>query len=163
MLACTTVTREEAIKRGLWRSQSVGLDVWRRVHGCQREISRNEGQCECEHAWMCHETVHCVDRKEIRELGMSLVINARKRPPPLHLYRALLMAQVKPTSLHAHATTIQDQHYLHPTIHAHAHPHTSSDIKRCPTCTFLILMPGLLTVCLNLLIVSSLCKFLISY
>lgn len=33
-------------------------------------------------------------RKEIRELGMTLVIGARKKPPPLHLYKALLMAQV---------------------------------------------------------------------
>lgn len=40
--------------------------------------------------------VPCFDSKEIRELGMTLVINARKKAPPLHLYKALLMAQVKP-------------------------------------------------------------------
>lgn len=34
---------------------------------------------------------------------MTLVINARKKPPPLHLYKALLMAQVKTVMLHAHA------------------------------------------------------------
>lgn len=34
---------------------------------------------------------------------MTLVINARKKPPPLHLYKALLMAQVKTVILHAHA------------------------------------------------------------
>lgn len=44
-------------------------------------------------------TIPCFDRKEIRELGMTLVINARKKSPPLHLYKALLMAQVRPTHL----------------------------------------------------------------
>lgn len=43
--------------------------------------------------------IPCFDRKEIRELGMTLVINARKKSPPLHLYKALLMAQVRPTHL----------------------------------------------------------------
>lgn len=33
---------------------------------------------------------------------MTLVINARKKPPPLHLYKALLMAQVKAANLRAH-------------------------------------------------------------
>lgn len=45
----------------------------------------------------------CFRRKDVRELGMTLVINARKKPPPLHLYKALLMAQVKTVMLHAHA------------------------------------------------------------
>lgn len=44
-------------------------------------------------------TIPYFDRKEIRELGMTLVINARKKSPPLHLYKALLMAQVRPTHL----------------------------------------------------------------
>lgn len=35
-----------------------------------------------------------VGRKEIRELGMTLVIGARRKLPPVHLYKALLMAQV---------------------------------------------------------------------
>lgn len=43
--------------------------------------------------------LHSIPRKEIRELGMTLVINARKKPPPLHLYKALLMAQEQ--ALHA--------------------------------------------------------------
>ncbi|XP_017278402.1 uncharacterized protein LOC108239883 isoform X2 [Kryptolebias marmoratus] len=38
-------------------------------------------------------------RKDVRELGMTLVINARKKLPPLHLYKALLMAQEQ--ALHA--------------------------------------------------------------
>lgn len=46
--------------------------------------------------------INVFGRREIRELGMTLVINARKKPPPLHLYKALLMAQVKTISLHAH-------------------------------------------------------------
>nr|XP_019942589.1 PREDICTED: uncharacterized protein LOC109629334 [Paralichthys olivaceus] len=43
--------------------------------------------------------LHFIPRKEVRELGMTLVINARKRPPPLHVYKALLMAQEQ--ALHA--------------------------------------------------------------
>ncbi|XP_036958147.1 quattro isoform X2 [Acanthopagrus latus] len=43
--------------------------------------------------------LHSIPRREIRELGMTLVINARKKPPPLHLYKALLMAQEQ--ALHA--------------------------------------------------------------
>ncbi|TMS19599.1 Pleckstrin homology domain-containing family G member 4B [Larimichthys crocea] len=43
--------------------------------------------------------LHSIPRKEIRELGMTLVINARKKPPPLQLYKALLMAQEQ--ALHA--------------------------------------------------------------
>ncbi|XP_045932418.1 quattro isoform X2 [Micropterus dolomieu] len=43
--------------------------------------------------------VHSIPRKEVRELGMTLVINARKNPPSLHLYKALLMAQEQ--ALHA--------------------------------------------------------------
>uniref|UniRef100_A0A8C9X0R8 protein-glutamine gamma-glutamyltransferase n=1 Tax=Sander lucioperca TaxID=283035 RepID=A0A8C9X0R8_SANLU len=41
--------------------------------------------------------LHSIPRKEVRELGMTLVINARKKPPLLHLYKALLMEQ----ALHA--------------------------------------------------------------
>uniref|UniRef100_A0A3Q2SZR5 Quattro n=1 Tax=Fundulus heteroclitus TaxID=8078 RepID=A0A3Q2SZR5_FUNHE len=40
-----------------------------------------------------------IPRKDVRELGMTLVINGRKKPPPLHLYKALLMAQEQ--ALHA--------------------------------------------------------------
>lgn len=39
---------------------------------------------------------------------MTLVIGARKKPPPLHLYKALLMAQVasnKPECLTTHIHT----------------------------------------------------------
>ncbi|XP_029358891.1 quattro [Echeneis naucrates] len=43
--------------------------------------------------------LHSIPRKEIQELGMTLVINARKKPPPLQLYKALLMAQEQ--ALHA--------------------------------------------------------------
>uniref|UniRef100_A0A671XPH5 Quattro n=1 Tax=Sparus aurata TaxID=8175 RepID=A0A671XPH5_SPAAU len=43
--------------------------------------------------------LHSIPRREIQELGMTLVINARKKPPPLHLYKALLMAQEQ--ALHA--------------------------------------------------------------
>ncbi|XP_042357373.1 uncharacterized protein LOC121954103 [Plectropomus leopardus] len=43
--------------------------------------------------------LHSIPRKEVRELGMTLVINARKKPPSLHLYKALLMAQEQ--ALHA--------------------------------------------------------------
>ncbi|XP_069014057.1 quattro isoform X1 [Embiotoca jacksoni] len=43
--------------------------------------------------------LHSIPRKDVRELGMTLVINARKKPPPLHLYKALLMAQEQ--ALHA--------------------------------------------------------------
>ncbi|XP_034725087.1 pleckstrin homology domain-containing family G member 4B-like [Etheostoma cragini] len=43
--------------------------------------------------------LHSIPRKEVRDLGMTLVINARKKPPLLHLYKALLMAQEQ--ALHA--------------------------------------------------------------
>ncbi|XP_072238645.1 quattro isoform X2 [Leuresthes tenuis] len=43
--------------------------------------------------------LHSIPRKDVRELGMTLVINARKKPPPFHLYKALLMAQEQ--ALHA--------------------------------------------------------------
>ncbi|RVE72447.1 hypothetical protein OJAV_G00040110 [Oryzias javanicus] len=43
--------------------------------------------------------LHTIPRKDVRELGITLLINARKRPPPLHLYKALLMAQEQ--ALHA--------------------------------------------------------------
>ncbi|XP_015256561.1 PREDICTED: uncharacterized protein LOC107101971 isoform X2 [Cyprinodon variegatus] len=43
--------------------------------------------------------LHSIPRKDVRELGMTLVINGRKKLPPLHLYKALLMAQEQ--ALHA--------------------------------------------------------------
>ncbi|KAM8913748.1 quattro isoform 2-T2 [Spinachia spinachia] len=43
--------------------------------------------------------LHSIPRKEVQELGMTLVINSRKKPPSLHLYKALLMAQEQ--ALHA--------------------------------------------------------------
>ncbi|XP_039971607.1 uncharacterized protein LOC120783014 isoform X2 [Xiphias gladius] len=43
--------------------------------------------------------LHSIPRKDVRELGMTLVINARKKNPPLHVYKALLMAQEQ--ALHA--------------------------------------------------------------
>ncbi|XP_061583723.1 uncharacterized protein KIAA1755-like isoform X2 [Cololabis saira] len=43
--------------------------------------------------------LHSIPRKDVRELGMTLVINARKKPPPLQLYKALLMTQEQ--ALHA--------------------------------------------------------------
>uniref|UniRef100_A0A3Q3MTL9 Quattro n=1 Tax=Mastacembelus armatus TaxID=205130 RepID=A0A3Q3MTL9_9TELE len=43
--------------------------------------------------------LHSMPRKEVQELGMTMVINARKKPPPFHLYKALLMAQEQ--ALHA--------------------------------------------------------------
>ncbi|XP_027858822.1 quattro isoform X1 [Xiphophorus couchianus] len=43
--------------------------------------------------------LHSIPRKDVRELGMTLVINGKKKPPPLHLYKALLMAQEQ--ALHA--------------------------------------------------------------
>ncbi|XP_044205807.1 quattro [Thunnus albacares] len=43
--------------------------------------------------------LHTIPRKDVRELGMTLVINARKKTPPPHLYKALLMAQEQ--ALHA--------------------------------------------------------------
>ncbi|MEQ2195327.1 hypothetical protein XENOCAPTIV_010995, partial [Xenoophorus captivus] len=43
--------------------------------------------------------LHSIPRKDVRELGMTLVINGRKKPPPPHLYKALLMAQEQ--ALHA--------------------------------------------------------------
>ncbi|KAM9409817.1 quattro [Pholidichthys leucotaenia] len=43
--------------------------------------------------------LNSIPRKDVGELGMTMVINARKKPPPLHLYKALLMAQEQ--ALHA--------------------------------------------------------------
>ncbi|KAM7401842.1 hypothetical protein PAMP_017120 [Pampus punctatissimus] len=43
--------------------------------------------------------LHSIPRKDVRELGLTLVINARKKTPPPHLYKALLMAQEQ--ALHA--------------------------------------------------------------
>lgn len=58
-------------------------------------FSHHSVVCLCVHP----NTLLCFDRKEIGELGMTLVINARKKAPPPHLYKALLMAQVKPQHL----------------------------------------------------------------
>nr|XP_057911156.1 uncharacterized protein KIAA1755 homolog isoform X2 [Doryrhamphus excisus] len=43
--------------------------------------------------------LHSIPRKDVRELGLTLVIDARKKAPPPHLYKALLMAQEQ--ALHA--------------------------------------------------------------
>ncbi|XP_061544589.1 quattro isoform X1 [Phycodurus eques] len=43
--------------------------------------------------------LHSIPRKDVRELGMTLIIDARKKAPPPHLYKALLMAQEQ--ALHA--------------------------------------------------------------
>ncbi|XP_068455068.1 puratrophin-1-like [Clinocottus analis] len=43
--------------------------------------------------------LHSIPRKEVGELGMTLVMDARRKPPPLLLYKALLMAQEQ--ALHA--------------------------------------------------------------
>ncbi|XP_067099159.1 quattro [Osmerus mordax] len=43
--------------------------------------------------------LHSIPRKEVRDLGMTLVIDARKKPPPSVLYKALLMVQEQ--ALHA--------------------------------------------------------------
>ncbi|XP_061912346.1 uncharacterized protein LOC133655818 isoform X1 [Entelurus aequoreus] len=43
--------------------------------------------------------LHSIPRKDVRELGLTLVIDARKKAPPPHLYTALLMAQEQ--ALHA--------------------------------------------------------------
>lgn len=107
-----TVTQEETIKRNVWKSQSVCVCVcvWGRACGCQTQRKWDQwgrlkarmtdfshtDHCETERVWMRPNTIHLC-RKEIRELGMTLVINARKMCPPLHLFKALLMAQVKPT------------------------------------------------------------------
>ncbi|XP_028854928.1 quattro isoform X2 [Denticeps clupeoides] len=45
---------------------------------------------------------HSVPRKEVRDLGLTLVIDSRKAPPSLVLYRALLMTQERvPNMLHS--------------------------------------------------------------
>uniref|UniRef100_A0A7N6FGR0 Quattro n=1 Tax=Anabas testudineus TaxID=64144 RepID=A0A7N6FGR0_ANATE len=43
--------------------------------------------------------LHSIPRKDVQELGMTLIINGRRKPPPLQLYKALLMAQEQ--ALHA--------------------------------------------------------------
>uniref|UniRef100_A0A3Q2YVQ1 Quattro n=1 Tax=Hippocampus comes TaxID=109280 RepID=A0A3Q2YVQ1_HIPCM len=43
--------------------------------------------------------LHSIPRKDVQELGMTLVVDARKKAPPPHLYKALLMAQEQ--ALHA--------------------------------------------------------------
>nr|XP_061814202.1 puratrophin-1-like [Nerophis lumbriciformis] len=43
--------------------------------------------------------LHSIPKKDVRELGMTLVVDARKKAPPPHLYKALLMAQEQ--ALHA--------------------------------------------------------------
>lgn len=80
---------------------------------------------------MCPDMIRRFGRKEVRELGMTLVINARKKPPSPHLYKALLMAQVKTTNLHIHVR-------INTCTQKHSHPHTmTSDADRCQIATFL--------------------------
>ncbi|KAK6319619.1 hypothetical protein J4Q44_G00108300 [Coregonus suidteri] len=43
--------------------------------------------------------LHSIPRKEVRDLGMTVVINARKKPPPSLFYKALMMLQEQ--ALHA--------------------------------------------------------------
>ncbi|XP_041080594.1 uncharacterized protein KIAA1755-like [Polyodon spathula] len=44
---------------------------------------------------------HSIPRKDVRDLGMTIVVDARKQPPPPTLYKALLMAQEQvPRMLH---------------------------------------------------------------
>ncbi|XP_037107684.1 uncharacterized protein LOC119123025 isoform X1 [Syngnathus acus] len=43
--------------------------------------------------------LHSIPRKDVQELGMTLVVDARKKAPPPQLYKALLMAQEQ--ALHA--------------------------------------------------------------
>ncbi|KAM6980671.1 quattro [Aplochiton taeniatus] len=43
--------------------------------------------------------IHSIPRKEVRDLGLTLVMDARKKPPPPLLYKALLMVQEQ--ALHA--------------------------------------------------------------
>ncbi|XP_071192706.1 puratrophin-1-like isoform X2 [Salvelinus alpinus] len=43
--------------------------------------------------------LHSIPRKEVRDLGMTVVIDARKKPPPSFFYKALLMVQEQ--ALHA--------------------------------------------------------------
>ncbi|XP_077458578.1 quattro isoform X2 [Stigmatopora argus] len=43
--------------------------------------------------------LHSIPKKDVRELGMTLVVDSRKKSPPPHLYKALLMAQEQ--ALHA--------------------------------------------------------------
>lgn len=64
--------------------------------GCQREGDKKEVEKpKGEHVLMRLNVTQCFHRRDVRELGMTLVINARKKTPPPHLYKALLMAQVK--------------------------------------------------------------------
>ncbi|XP_041837157.1 uncharacterized protein KIAA1755-like [Melanotaenia boesemani] len=67
------------------------------VHGDRKEWSSPliSAQSVCELLLY----LHSIPRKDVQELGMTLVINARKKPPPIHLYRSLLMAQEQ--ALHA--------------------------------------------------------------
>lgn len=67
------------------------------VHGDQKEWSSPliSAQSVCKLLLY----LHTIPRKDVRELGMTLVINARKKPPPPCLYKALLMAQEQ--ALHA--------------------------------------------------------------
>lgn len=67
------------------------------VHGDRKEwtspLLSAQGVCEL----LLY--LHNIPRKDVRELGMTLAINARKKPPPSYLYKALLMAQEQ--ALHA--------------------------------------------------------------
>lgn len=68
-----------------------GMQKFRVAQACN-ENSQKWILCQ---ALVCSNLMQCFHRKDVRELGMTLVINGRKKPPPLHLYKALLMAQVK--------------------------------------------------------------------
>lgn len=80
---------------------------------------------------MCTNMIQCFARKEVRELGMTLVINARKKPPSLHFYKALLMAQVKKKKP---ACTCPTQQYLHSSQNTHT---SSGDDRRKLSCSLI--------------------------
>ncbi|KAM4613204.1 quattro isoform 2-T2 [Polymixia lowei] len=67
------------------------------VHGDRKEwmspLASAQGACKL----LLY--LHSIPRKDVRDLGMTLVIDARKKPPPPLLYKALLMVQEQ--ALHA--------------------------------------------------------------
>lgn len=87
---------------------------------CEEECVAVAEWCEDECRFsMCPNMIHRVSRKEVQELGLTLVINARKKPPSPHIYRALMMVQVEPTSYqctrtlthtltHSHVSMLKD-------------------------------------------------------
>lgn len=93
----------------MWKSES---DI-KGKHSSERSefsrISLNAFRMTSERVSVCLITLFFfrAGRKEIRELGMTLVIGARKKPPPLHLYKALLMAQVASNKFHNTHTPTQ--------------------------------------------------------